>query len=154
MDARALVTLVGLLPRVQARVLDEVVLVFESLLADLALVGPLSCRNTWNTQEPEGYCCAWRFIPKQQIKCISDFPILITLHIGLHTHFNMSRISLQNTSCFKFLHTQLNHFFTFQNLTLKRYKVQSRPGLYHCGISLYNNIFKMTPQYVYTYILM
>lgn len=38
----ALVTLVGLLARVQPRVLDQVVLVFEGFLADLTLVWSLS----------------------------------------------------------------------------------------------------------------
>ena len=41
----ALVALVGLLARVQARVLDEVVLVFERLLTDLALVRTLACTH-------------------------------------------------------------------------------------------------------------
>lgn len=38
----ALVTLVRLLPRVQAAVLDQMVLMFKGLVADLALVGALA----------------------------------------------------------------------------------------------------------------
>lgn len=37
-----LVTLVGFLARVQPRVLYQVVLVFEGLLADVTLMGPFS----------------------------------------------------------------------------------------------------------------
>ena len=42
----ALVALVGLFARVQSRVLNEMVLVFEGLLADLALMWTLACRDT------------------------------------------------------------------------------------------------------------
>jgi len=41
----ALVTLVGLLPGVQARVLDQVVLVFKRFLANLTLVWSFSCEE-------------------------------------------------------------------------------------------------------------
>ena len=48
-----LVALVGLLARVQSRVLNEMVLVFKGLLADLALVRTLACRDTGNRREGE-----------------------------------------------------------------------------------------------------
>ena len=48
-----LVALVGLLARVQSRVLNEMVLVFKGLLADLALVWTLACRDTGNRWEGE-----------------------------------------------------------------------------------------------------
>lgn len=41
----ALVALVRLLPRVEAHVFDQVVLVFESLAADVALVWSFPCRK-------------------------------------------------------------------------------------------------------------
>ena len=40
-----LVALVGLLARVEPRVLDQMVLVFEGLLADVALVGTFSWKS-------------------------------------------------------------------------------------------------------------
>ena len=46
-----LVTLVWLFSRVQARVLDEVVLMFEGLLTDRALVWSLSCGDTGDRGE-------------------------------------------------------------------------------------------------------
>ena len=50
----ALVALVGLLPRVQARVLDEMVLVFEGFLADLTLVWSLACRRDGRNTKRRG----------------------------------------------------------------------------------------------------
>lgn len=55
----ALVALVGLLPRVQARVLDQVVLVFERFFANLTLVWSFSCKGrtrgqTWVTMAGMG----------------------------------------------------------------------------------------------------
>lgn len=43
------VALVGFLTRVQSGVLDEMVFVFERLLADLTLVRSLACVNTKDT---------------------------------------------------------------------------------------------------------
>jgi len=49
----ALVALVGFLPGVQPRVLDQVVLVLEGLLADGALVGAFPYRGENTCTEPE-----------------------------------------------------------------------------------------------------
>lgn len=51
----AFITLIGLLARVQPRVLDQVVLVFERFLADLTLVWSLS----WEKEREDRAISGW-----------------------------------------------------------------------------------------------